>query len=101
MTKQIIINRRRPSFLDSSLRLNGISAILESLYDGELTFTQLFIDSNIKFKKSFLKYLHYCEDKQFITRKMGVSKIPNRWEGRPVKYSTITHKGREFLEMIK
>jgi len=101
MTKQIVINRRNPSFLDSSLRLNGITAILESLRKGELTFTQLFMDSNIKFKKSFLKYSNYCKDKQFITSKRGISRIPNRWEGRTVVYYSITDKGRGFLEMIE
>jgi len=98
---QIVINRRRPSFLHSSLRIDGITAILESLRKGELTFTQLYMDSNIKFKKSFLKYSKYCKDKQFVTSKRGISKTPNRWEGRTVVYYSITEKGREFLEMLK
>lgn len=99
MSEQII--RRRPSFLDSSLRLAGIKAILESLEGGELTYTQLFMNSDIKFKKSFLKYRDYCVDKQFITKKSGISITPNRWEGRPVMFCTITDKGRIFLEMLK
>lgn len=98
MSKQV---SREKSFLSSSLRLDGITAILECLINGELTFTQLFINSNIKFKTSFLKYAHYCKDKQFITSKPGISKDANRGQGRAVVWYSITDKGRAFLEMIE
>ena len=98
---QIVIKRRRRSFLRSSPAIDGVAAILKSLRRGEITFSQLFIDSNIKFKKSFLKYLNYCKDKQYVTKKPGFSKTPNRWEGRPVMYYSITERGWRFLEVIK
>lgn len=92
--------RRHRSFLDSSLKLDGITAILESLLVGQLSYTRLYVSSNIKFKKSFLKYLDYCKEKEFVTKHPGRNTESGRGENQRVVYYKITDKGRNFLELL-
>lgn len=92
---------RHRSFLDSSLKIDGITAILKAT-SGELSYySQVFIKSNIKFKKSFIKYLKFCTDREFVTATPGINETPSRGENRPVVFYTITEKGRNFLEMAQ
>lgn len=92
---------RRPSFLDKSLRLNGITAILDSVIEQPEYFSRVFILSNIKFKKSFLKYLNYCKTQGFVIGTPGISHGRSRAENQHVVYYSITQKGRDFLEMLQ
>lgn len=91
---------RHKSFLDSSLKIDGITAILQAT-SGELSYyTQVFIKSNIKFKKSFIKYLKYCTDRNFVVSTPGINSRVTRGENHKVVYYTITEKGKLFLEII-
>ena len=55
-----------------------------------MTFSDLYIKSNIRMKKSFLNYLHLCVNYSFVT-KMPV--------GSNMVYS-ITDKGRTMLDLF-
>jgi predicted transcriptional regulator len=79
--------RRRPSFLDSSLRLEGIIDILQCT-EHPITFVNLQTKSRICMKASFLRYLKYCVDQEFIIHQ-------------PQKEYALVSKGREFLELVK
>ena len=92
---------RHKSFLDSSLRLDGITAILNTV-DGELLFyTEIYHKSNIRFKKSFIKYLNYCKEKGFIIGTPGINQRASRGQNQKVVYYTITEKGLKFLELVQ
>jgi len=98
LTVQVLRHR---SFLDTSLKLDGITAILKAT-SGELSYySQVFIKSNIKFKKSFIKYLKFCTDREFVISTPGINKSAGRGENKPVVFYTITEKGRNFLEMVE
>jgi len=98
--KTILVTRHK-SFLDSSLRLDGITAILQAT-SGELSYySQIFIKSNIKFKKSFIKYLKFCKDRNLVTSTPGINSRVTRGENHHVVFYTITEKGRNFLEMVQ
>ena len=93
---------RRPSFLHSSLRLDGITELLNIVSDGPIHFPALCLKSRIQFKKSFLKLLKYCNDQEFMYKSHSSTHPSN---GRNAKkdytfvYYHITKKGREFLRM--
>jgi len=97
--------RRRPSFLDSSLRLNGIIELV-TLAKNSMYFSELRLTSRIKFKKSFLKYLRFCVEKNFIEKTIVSYKdLPDRYRGRKPSatnytFYKITKSGRLFLEII-
>lgn len=109
MIQQTIQKRRirRASFLDSSLRLEGIKDIIQSSRE-QLYFSELKTKSKIKFKKSFLKYLNYCIEKEFVVKyKLPLKDIPlncySKRNPQPkilVFYKT-TDKGLQFLEMVQ
>lgn len=42
--------------------------ILYSLESGPMTFTTLYAESNIRMKRSFLRYLHLCTQYNFVRR---------------------------------
>ena len=68
-------------------------SLLKLLYQlrcNSMTFSDLYIKSNIRMKKSFLNYLHLCVTYNFVT-KMAV--------GSNMVYS-ITDKGRTMLELF-
>jgi len=68
-------------------------SLLKLLYQvrcNPMTFSDLYIKSNIRMKRSFLNYLHLCVNYSFVT-KMPV--------GSNMVYS-ITDKGRTMLELF-
>ena len=68
-------------------------SLLKLLYQvrcNPMTFSDLYIKSNIRMKKSFLNYLHLCINYSFVT-KMPV--------GSNMVYS-ITDKGRTMLDLF-
>ncbi len=68
-------------------------SLLKLLYQvrcNPMTFSDLYIKSNIRMKKSFLNYLHLCVNYSFVT-KMPV--------GSNMIYS-ITDKGRTMLDLF-
>ncbi|HYL65613.1 MAG TPA: hypothetical protein VEU72_00500 [Nitrosopumilaceae archaeon] len=68
-------------------------SLLKLLYQvrcNPMTFSDLYIKSNIRMKKSFLNYLHLCVNYSFVT-KMPV--------GANMVYS-ITDKGRTMLDLF-
>jgi len=92
---------RHKSFLDSSLRLDGITAILNTVNKDLLFFTEVYHKSNIRFKKSFIKYLNYCKEKGFVIGTPGISQRASRGQNQRVVYYTITEKGKLFLELVQ
>ena len=64
--------------------------LLYQLRCNPMTFSDLYIKSNIRMKKSFLNYLHLCVNYSFVT-KMPV--------GSNMIYS-ITDKGRTMLDLF-
>lgn len=94
---QLVKTVRKRSFLDSSLRFDGIIDILNCTKE-PMRFSPLVMKSRIKFKKSFLKYLRYCiEKKLVINRKVYGKRIYKPIES----WFVITEKGRLFLEMVE
>jgi len=87
---------REEQVLDSvKARARDFSTIslLKLLYQvrcNPMTFSDLYIKSNIRMKKSFLNYLHLCVNYSFVT-KMPV--------GSNMVYS-ITDKGRTMLDLF-
>ena len=68
-------------------------SLLKLLYQvrcNPMTFSDLYIKSNIRMKRSFLNYLHLCVNYSFVT-KMPV--------GSNMVYS-ITDKGRTMLDLF-
>ncbi len=68
-------------------------SLLKLLYQlrcNSMTFSDLYIKSNIRMKKSFLNYLHLCVKYNFVT------KVP---AGSNMVYS-ITDKGRTMLDLF-
>jgi predicted transcriptional regulator len=71
----------------------GTLTILKLLYPlncNELTFSDLYTNSKIRMKRTFLKYLRFCVDYNFITKHSA---------GQNVIYS-ITDKGRIMLGLF-
>jgi len=64
--------------------------LLYQLRGNSLTFSDLYVKSKIRMKKSFLNYLHLCLNYKFITKK------PN---GQNVFYS-ITENGMTMLNLF-
>jgi len=91
---------RRTSFLDTSLRLDGITVILNAVCEEPVTYSRLLMLSHIKFKKSFIKYLKYCKDQGFVLATPGINRTKGRGENHHVVYHIITAKGRNFLELV-
>ena len=101
MAHQILKRGRKVSFLDSSLKIDGIISVLQPLiYARDIITTRLWIDSNIKHKQSYYKYLNFCIEKQFVVRTPHITKFGKEKKGMPV-YHSITDKGRLFLEIIQ
>jgi len=98
---------RGQSFLDSSLRLDGIVDILQTIKNQPIYFSQITMASKIRFKKSIQKYLRYCVDKELSDTfwkpyREGIhesKRHPKRTEF--YHYYKITDKGIQFLELVK
>ncbi len=90
------IIKREEQVLDSvKARTRDFSTIslLKLLYQlrcGSMTFSDLYIKSNIRMKRSFLNYLHLCVKYGFVTK---AALGPN------MVYS-ITDKGRTMLDLF-
>ena len=68
-------------------------SLLKLLYQvqkGPQTFSNLYRASKIRMKKSFINYLHFCVDYDFMKREV---------DGRSVQYS-ITDKGTTMLNLF-
>ncbi|MGI0081767.1 MAG: hypothetical protein ACREAF_00735 [Nitrosopumilaceae archaeon] len=68
-------------------------SLLKLLYQlkcNSMTFSDLYIKSNIRMKKSFLNYLHLCVNYNFVTKIAA---------GSNMIYS-ITDKGRTMLDLF-
>tara|TARA_Y100000590_G_scaffold454710_1_gene601966 strand:+ start:72 stop:398 length:327 start_codon:yes stop_codon:yes gene_type:complete len=64
--------------------------LLYQLNTSPMTFSDLYSKSKIRMKRSFLNYLHFCVDYQFIKKeRVGSNKI-----------YTITDKGKVMLELF-
>lgn len=100
-------NPRKKSVLSTSLRLNGIIDILETIIPQPLYFTQVMKQSKITYKKSFLNYLRFCKEHGFVcTYTEPTHHYIDRYRGRHrgekgYTFYKITDKGRLFLEMVK
>ena len=108
MVQQLIMRHRRgPSFLDSSLRLNGITDLLQIVDKEPINFSALYKVTRIKFRSSYLKYLKYCVEQGFMTKtQVSKSGAHERYhalmsKGRFFTFYQITDKGRTFLELIQ
>ena len=66
MAQELIIKHRKMSFLSASLALSGITEILEILTKKPVHTNKIFSESRTSFKNSFLKYLKFCKDKEFV-----------------------------------
>lgn len=110
MPKHEILHQRRynrpPSFLDSSLRLDGIIDILGTVQDEPRYASQIYIISKIRFKASRLKYMKYCCERKFL-EKYSVPRTgyepkfeKNKTDKKYYVYYKITDKGRQFLELV-
>jgi len=100
------------SLLDNSPRLSGIVQILKNARE-PLRYSELYTNSQIRFKQSFLKYLKFCSQKQLIERKLVTKSeyyetlshskhfknIRSTEPFRPLY--KISQKGRQFLELIQ
>lgn len=86
---------RGSSFLDSSLRLEGICHIILLTLETK-SYTNLWKHSQIKYKGSFLKYLRYCLEKGYVERH---TIPPRRKRGQEKIDYTATLKGRLFLNI--
>ena len=98
---------RGKSFLDASLKIDGIIDVLRLTAKKPIRFTVLRDKSRIKMQLSFLKYLNYCMDQEFMTKKESNKTV--RLFGYEHHYNkrvyhthySITAKGRKFLELVK
>jgi len=95
---EILLQKRRKrgkSFLDSSLSISGILHMLESTLEPK-SFGKLRMESKIKYKASFIKYLAFCVKKKLITRTLidpNNSKIGTIY--------LITSQGRSILDILQ
>lgn len=64
--------------------------LLYQIRQNPMTFSDLYSKSKIRMKKSFLNYLHLCEDYNFIQKKAVGSKV----------IYSITDKGRTMLDLF-
>ena len=75
----------------SDFRLISSLKLLHALSRGQLTFSELYYQSGIRMKKSFLKYLNFCMNLGFI------KKLKRTAANQSYK---ITDKGHELLDMF-
>ena len=98
---------RAKSFLDSSHKLDGIIHILLACRT-PVKYTQLARESEIKHKQSLFRYINYCMDKNFISKKpIGWKKnrrvTKELLEKYPTRYTNlyeITPRGKLFLDLV-
>ena len=96
---------RGPSFLDSGIKLNGITIILESAKK-PVHHTELQEASNIKFKQSFQRYLRWCLDKKFLSvmsfsTRYGKHKYGDRKVNGYYRVYQLTKRGAYLLGLLQ
>ena len=105
MAQELIIKHRKMSFLSASLALSGITEILEILTKKPVHTNKIFSESRTSFKNSFLKYLKFCKDKEFVYCVEQGLIIPNgRGFTKKPKLLMVYHitgKGTQFLELVR
>jgi len=97
---------------DGGLSLTTITKMLENVKTPK-TFCDLNKISTPVYKKSFLKYLNYCTDRELILKRMlsyrdyqeTISHSKHYKNSKSVEpyrpLYTLSDKGRDFLEMIE
>ena len=68
----------------------SIIKVLHPLTGGAATFTELYRDSKIRMKKSFIAYLHLCRSYNFIRRE----------QSKRCAYYSLTDRGRTILNLF-
>lgn len=105
--QSVQVTGRKPSFLDSSLKIDGIIDVLEVISKQPLYLAQINKASKISMPNSIAKYTKYCLDKGFFSTYLvlrnghGSRREKNKTINRYHKHYKITDKGRMFLEMIQ
>lgn len=85
-------------------RLKGFSVLtlLKLLYPlkkhRDLSFSELYYCSGIRMKSSFLNYLNFCKEFEFVTRKAIKKRFKQKGDS-IVEYN-ITDKGRQFMALF-
>ncbi len=64
--------------------------LLYQLKEGPMTFSNLYSESKIRMKRSFLNYLHLCTDYNFVKREDDGTRI----------FYRITKKGKTMLDLF-
>jgi len=99
------VTLRRPSFLDTALKIDGVLDVLECVKMEPINYTRLIKTSKISHKQSFLKYLRYTLENKFVEKYgMSVKKLDGRWKStlNPrgyYRFYKITDLGRTWMEM--
>ena len=87
----------KASFLHSGPRLSGVIKLCRiARFDSR--YTDLFMKSEIRLKKSFLSYLNFCKDKKLI-EKVSV-KRNNYRNARMVQRYRTTEAGHQLLTIL-
>ncbi len=64
--------------------------LLYQIKTGPMSFTDLYMKSNIRMKKSFLRYLHLCLDYNFVSKRVNKTST----------IYSITERGMTMLELF-
>ena len=88
---------RRYSFLDTGHNIRGIIKLCK-IARLDSRYTDLFMKSEIKLKKSFLSYLNFCKDRKLI-EKVSV-KRNNYRNARMVQRYRINEDGHKQLTIL-
>jgi len=87
---------RRRSFLDVSLKVDGIIEILEKC-SSPVSYTDLRKDCRIKAQSSFLKYRRFCMEKELMIHTVRTKVSP----ASHYSFYVLTEKGRMFLRCLQ
>jgi len=78
--------------------LNLIKILYPIMKSPDLSFSELYYCSGIRMKHSFLSYLNFCKQFEFVTR-TGIKRRFKQKHDSIVQYN-ITDKGRTFLNLF-
>lgn len=97
MILKTIHRTRKKSILRENYSISGIQDILNCTFEPR-RYKTLQLKSKIYFKKTFLRYLKYCIQKELVIN----NKVYGEKIHRPIQsWFIISEKGRKFLEMIE
>jgi len=102
----IQIQKRRPSYLRTSLKLDGLVEIISIVRESPKYLAEIQRNSRICMKGTTTKYVKYCSDKgffdsYFIPRRGHGSRFEkNKTKNKYYRYYRITDKGSKFLEIL-